>query len=232
MGDVTELSLFDDVPEASQPAPRCPMCARPARWMARAREYAMYCAGRACSNRERICQSCGEGFHINVGGAGTKYCSTECKRAGYRCAESLPPPLCAWCGRSAPPGGTARRDGIWPYICIDCTSPISHLTTRLRSHHVSHERARQLLDDPGCEVCGRDMVTKARDPNTGRFRSLLAVDHDHDCCPGVRSCGLCVRGLLCMQCNAAAGLLGDEPERARSLALYVERFSRCPNAAS
>lgn len=29
----------------------------------------------------------------------------------------------------------------------------------------------------------------------------LAVDHDHECCPGTKSCGSCIRGLLCDICN-------------------------------
>ena len=27
------------------------------------------------------------------------------------------------------------------------------------------------------------------------------VDHSHDCCDGYRSCGKCVRGLVCTKCN-------------------------------
>lgn len=218
MAEVTDLTLFDLA--ASEDAPRCRLCVRPA-WRRGSGEYHLYCSSGSCTNRERLCQTCGRTFPLNIDGAGTKYCSTDCKRVGYQPLRSAGQ-CCAWCGKRAK---YRVNSGItWPYVCNSCVAPIKHLVPRLKSHKVPHDVARRLLDDPGCEVCGRDIVTKTRDPNTGRIRSLLTVDHDHKCCPGAKSCGLCVRGLLCTQCNCAAGLLGDGPARARSLASYLDRF--------
>lgn len=33
----------------------------------------------------------------------------------------------------------------------------------------------------------------------------LAMDHDHNCCPGKETCGKCIRGVLCKKHNFADG---------------------------
>lgn len=75
-----------------------------------------------------------------------------------------------------------------------------------------------LLNSQGgvCAVCSL--------PITGR----LSVDHDHKCCPGSKTCGECVRGILHHTCNAALGSFYDSPEVLRKAAVYLER-TRCIN---
>jgi hypothetical protein len=49
----------------------------------------------------------------------------------------------------------------------------------------------------------------------------LHVDHDHDCCPGTKTCGACIRDLLCNGCNNGTGIV-DKPDLLRKRADYVE----------
>lgn len=222
---IDQLPIFDTSAPVAETAPRCRLCARPARWNPVLSQWGMYCYGNNCNNRERICQSCESPFVMNVDGAGTKYCSADCKADGYRPYKvGTTTVSCAWCGRATESSRKPRTNG-WPFICNDCLTPIAHVLQRLRSHHVPHERVRRLLDDPGCDICGRDILTPVHDSRMARDSALLVVDHDHRCCPrGHYSCGKCVRGLLCSQCNAAAGMLRDDPALARSLADYLVRY--------
>jgi len=43
------------------------------------------------------------------------------------------------------------------------------------------------------------------------------IDHDHACCPDEKSsCGKCVRGLLCLSCNTALGVIERKYDLARA----------------
>jgi hypothetical protein len=91
----------------------------------------------------------------------------------------------------------------------------------LRKFGITLEKYEQLLADQGggCAVCG-----KSEEAN----RRRLAVDHDHTCCPGQVTCGLCLRGLLCSSCNLHFGAIGDSLEHIEAMARYLR--ARGPGA--
>ena len=69
---------------------------------------------------------------------------------------------------------------------------------RLKRYGLTEQAFYRLLELQGhaCGMCGDPFLD-----NTPIF-----IDHDHACCPAEkRSCGNCVRGLLCLGCNAALG---------------------------
>lgn len=47
------------------------------------------------------------------------------------------------------------------------------------------------------------------------------IDHDHACCPGIGSCGACVRGLLCHRCNLMLGNARDSIENLERAVRYL-----------
>jgi hypothetical protein len=59
-------------------------------------------------------------------------------------------------------------------------------------------------------------------PGSGTGKAL-AVDHDHACCPGRKSCGKCVRGLLCENCNNGLGRFRDSPELLAAAVAYLTK---------
>lgn len=67
----------------------------------------------------------------------------------------------------------------------------------------------ELLISSGCMVC--------------KSRDYLFIDHDHSCCPGVKTCGKCIRGILCRNCNHAEGHLKSDPELVLMLYKYLTK---------
>jgi hypothetical protein len=74
------------------------------------------------------------------------------------------------------------------------------------------EQYYELIKD-GCEVCGT--------------HEKLCIDHDHSCCPArTKTCGNCIRGVLCDRHNRAEGMLKGNPDEAIALAAYMMKNER------
>lgn len=61
-------------------------------------------------------------------------------------------------------------------------------------------------------------------PYIPRPGEVLAQDHDHSCCPLDKTCGKCLRALLCDWCNRGLGWFADDSERLVNAARYVEEW--------
>jgi len=93
-------------------------------------------------------------------------------------------------------------------------------------------RTEKLLSKYGMTADDFDLVLAAQggkcgvcaSPEPRGKQAHWVVDHDHKCCPGEKSCGQCVRGILCRPCNLAIGNLADDPEKCISAASYLMSF--------
>lgn len=56
-------------------------------------------------------------------------------------------------------------------------------------------------------------------------KNRFGVDHNHACCSGEKSCGKCVRGLLCTKCNIMLGGSRDSIENLKSGISYLEKYN-------
>ena len=81
-----------------------------------------------------------------------------------------------------------------------------------RRHRITEEYFNQLINlfDGKCHSC--------------KINEATNIDHNHNCCQSSRSCGKCVRGVLCHHCNSALGLLKDDKNKILNLLQYVNSF--------
>jgi hypothetical protein len=79
-----------------------------------------------------------------------------------------------------------------------------------KRHHITEEKFETMLNlfNGKCHVC--------------REKEATSIDHDHSCCSKNRSCGKCVRGILCRGCNTALGSLKENPDTISRLLIYIK----------
>lgn len=80
--------------------------------------------------------------------------------------------------------------------------------------NITIEERDDILESQGgvCACCGTDK------PGSKGW----CIDHDHACCPeSGRSCGSCIRGILCSRCNLVLGSVEDRTDTLSSMIDYL-----------
>lgn len=144
---------------------------------------------------------------------------------GVRC------PKCGEIDASKFAKNSARSNGLQVY-CKACHQDRQKADRARQGHRVywnlktryglTLEEYNLLLakQDGVCAICEQPEIMK----RSGKV-IRLAVDHDHSCCPGKTSCGKCVRGLLCHNCNQILGRWKDGPLVLERAIFYLARKS-------
>jgi len=98
--------------------------------------------------------------------------------------------------------GSATSTGLATY-CKKCISPM-----QVASRYKLSVKAYSEMISSGCDSCGS-------------FEKLC-IDHDHSCCSQVYTCGKCIRGVLCNECNSAEGFLKTSDKAAKLLQYMIK----------
>jgi hypothetical protein len=99
-------------------------------------------------------------------------------------------------------------------------NPEAQRSTNLKANYkINLERFNTLFKLQGykCAACGStDSLSKKG----------WCVDHDHSCCYGVKSCGKCIRAILCTSCNKTLGDSYENKHRLKALIKYLEKHDK------
>lgn len=98
--------------------------------------------------------------------------------------------------------------------CRECSKLVGH-SGNLKKYGLTVENYIDLEKSQNgvCAICKNPEMNKSR----------LSVDHDHSCCPGHRSCGKCIRGLLCSNCNTFLGNAKDNIDILQAAIQYLQK---------
>jgi len=71
-----------------------------------------------------------------------------------------------------------------------------------------------------CAICNRT----EEESKVAKRNKTFGVDHDHGCCLSDKTCGKCIRGLLCTNCNSLLGMAKDNIDILKLAILYLEKY--------
>jgi len=111
------------------------------------------------------------------------------------------------------PDGIAGRQSR----CRTC----QQTTRRSQTYKLSPKDFAKILESQGnvCAICKQKPMGQTG-PGKG-----WQVDHDHSCCPAKgKTCGKCIRGILCSPCNNGLGQFKDNEESLKNALSYIQKY--------
>lgn len=125
-----------------------------------------------------------------------------------------------WENNPRPPEINRRKNKEWREDNKEYVREVKSIA-QFTHYSVTKEWYEKTLEDQGrkCAICG-SLDNKG---NGTRFH----IDHDHGCCPSGKSCGNCIRGLLCGVCNTRLGILEKVDWKRKAIA-YLNKYSKKP----
>lgn len=99
---------------------------------------------------------------------------------------------------------------------LNSACKVCRRTARLLATYGISPEQHELLSRNGCNICGSS--------------EGLEVDHDHSCCPGRKSCGKCIRGVLCYNHNSGLGKFQDDIQHLETAVAYLRKYE-CSQSA-
>lgn len=105
----------------------------------------------------------------------------------------------------------------WCRTCMRANGKLQNV----KRYGLTPEQFEQMLanQDNRCAICRAEFLGHAK----------KNIDHDHTCCPTQMSCGKCVRGILCTECNHGLGRFRDDPEILQAAIDYLMRHQPTDN---
>lgn len=96
--------------------------------------------------------------------------------------------------------------------------PVDH---RFSFYNLTKKQFHEMLifQNNKCFICNIEFNINGRS-------TAPCVDHDHECCPHVPTCGHCTRALLCFKCNMGLGFLNDDRIIIQGALKYLDSFSK------
>lgn len=163
-------------------------------------------------NQEKLCKLCKTVKNIS------EFYSDKSRRGGleYRCKECSKRLSCEWDMLNKPKADArkkrwlARAKKIGPKLRQKRNYDVSKKYSLSASQMDS-----MLIDQCGLCACCSIQMRSVNEPH---------IDHDHSCCDSKKSCGKCVRGLLCASCNHMLGNAKDSIETLQNAINYLKKY--------